>query len=356
MSAEPRRRTNATRRRRPSVEAALAPSRHAVFWLEDAPGTTYDALAGATTADLAIVGGGYCGLWTAVLAKRRNPGARVVLLEANTDRVGGVRAQRRLLRGEPDPRRGERPVPLARRVRRARAARRRTTWTPSRPTCATSAWTASSSAPASWPSRSRSTRSSGCASRPASWTATPSAPRSTARSSWPASGAATTARWCTRPGWPASWPGSPPTSASRSTRAPGSPASTPRPAGRSSYAPPAGSVTADRVALATNVFPSLLRRTRMLTVPVYDYVLMTEPLTDAQLGVDRLGAPAGARRPGQPVPLLAADRRQPDPVGRVRRGLPRRAAGCAASYEERPATFTRAGLALPRGVPAAGGR
>ena len=44
-----------------------------------------------------------------------------------------------------------------------------------------------------------------------------------------------------------------------------------------------GSVTADRVALATNVFPSLLRRTRMLTVPVYDYVLMTEPLTDAQL-------------------------------------------------------------------------
>jgi glycine/D-amino acid oxidase-like deaminating enzyme len=37
------------------------------------------------------------------------------------------------------------------------------------------------------------------------------------------------------------------------------------------------------VVLATNVFPSLLRRTRLLTVPVYDYVLMTEPLTDEQL-------------------------------------------------------------------------
>jgi glycine/D-amino acid oxidase-like deaminating enzyme len=37
------------------------------------------------------------------------------------------------------------------------------------------------------------------------------------------------------------------------------------------------------VALATNVFPSLLRRTRLLTVPVYDYVLMTEPLTAEQL-------------------------------------------------------------------------
>src|SRR6478736_2326643 len=67
-----------------AVEAALAPSRHGVFWLEDAPGATYPALRGTTAADLAVIGGGYCGLWTAVLAKRRNPGARVVLLEANT--------------------------------------------------------------------------------------------------------------------------------------------------------------------------------------------------------------------------------------------------------------------------------
>ena len=44
-----------------------------------------------------------------------------------------------------------------------------------------------------------------------------------------------------------------------------------------------GSVTADAVALATNVFPSLLKRNRLMTVPVYDYVLMTEPLSDAQL-------------------------------------------------------------------------
>jgi hypothetical protein len=36
------------------------------------------------------------------------------------------------------------------------------------------------------------------------------------------------------------------------------------------------------VALGTNAFPSLLRRTRLLTVPVYDYVLMTEPLSPAQ--------------------------------------------------------------------------
>lgn len=42
-------------------------------------------------------------------------------------------------------------------------------------------------------------------------------------------------------------------------------------------------VRAALVALGTNAFPSLLRRTRLHTVPVYDYVLMTEPLSDAQL-------------------------------------------------------------------------
>ncbi|MER6362725.1 FAD-dependent oxidoreductase [Kitasatospora sp. NPDC001527] len=46
---------------------------------------------------------------------------------------------------------------------------------------------------------------------------------------------------------------------------------------------PYGRVGARRVALATNVFPSLLRRHRPYTVPVYDYALMTEPLSEAQL-------------------------------------------------------------------------
>jgi glycine/D-amino acid oxidase-like deaminating enzyme len=42
-------------------------------------------------------------------------------------------------------------------------------------------------------------------------------------------------------------------------------------------------VHARRVALGTNAFPSLVRRLRPYTVPVYDYVLMTEPLSRAQL-------------------------------------------------------------------------
>ncbi len=46
---------------------------------------------------------------------------------------------------------------------------------------------------------------------------------------------------------------------------------------------PFGSVRAARVALATNAFPSLLRRVRSYLVPVYDYVLATEPLDAGQL-------------------------------------------------------------------------
>ncbi|HKP40843.1 FAD-dependent oxidoreductase [Mycobacterium sp.] len=49
----------------------------------------------------------------------------------------------------------------------------------------------------------------------------------------------------------------------------------------------AGTITCRQIVLATNVFRSLLRRNRLHTVPVYDYVLATAPLTDAQL--DRIG-------------------------------------------------------------------
>jgi glycine/D-amino acid oxidase-like deaminating enzyme len=42
-------------------------------------------------------------------------------------------------------------------------------------------------------------------------------------------------------------------------------------------------VHAEKVAMGTNVFPSPLRRTRRFVIPVYDYALMTEPLSAAQL-------------------------------------------------------------------------
>ncbi len=44
-----------------------------------------------------------------------------------------------------------------------------------------------------------------------------------------------------------------------------------------------GSVRAAKVALATNVFPNLVRRARSYVIPVWDYVLTTEPLSQQQL-------------------------------------------------------------------------
>ena len=46
------------------------------------------ALRGTTTADVVVVGGGYLGLWTAWHVLRHDPGARVVVLEADTCGTG----------------------------------------------------------------------------------------------------------------------------------------------------------------------------------------------------------------------------------------------------------------------------
>ncbi len=98
---------------------------------------------------------------------------------------------------------------------------------------------------------------------------------------------------------------------------------------------------ADQVVLATNVFPSLLRRNRLYTVPVYDYVLATEPLTDAQLARIGWRGRQGIGDSRQPVPLLPPDPGQPDRVGRLRRRLPLRPARSKSAYEDRPDTYRR---------------
>jgi len=46
---------------------------------------------------------------------------------------------------------------------------------------------------------------------------------------------------------------------------------------------PYGSVYSQKVALATNVFKSLIKRTHKYVVPVYDFQLVTEPLTKDQM-------------------------------------------------------------------------
>lgn len=68
------------------VAEALADAADECFWIADAPGPSYPTLTRDHSADLCVVGGGYAGLWTAVRAKQRDPGRRVVLLEA--ERLG----------------------------------------------------------------------------------------------------------------------------------------------------------------------------------------------------------------------------------------------------------------------------
>ncbi|MGF2949972.1 NAD(P)/FAD-dependent oxidoreductase [Microbacterium alcoholitolerans] len=64
------------------IDDALRDTRHATFWLDDIDRPSYPPLRGQVRTDLVIVGGGYAGLWTAVRAKERDPQRRVVLLEA----------------------------------------------------------------------------------------------------------------------------------------------------------------------------------------------------------------------------------------------------------------------------------
>jgi glycine/D-amino acid oxidase-like deaminating enzyme len=57
----------------------------------------------------------------------------------------------------------------------------------------------------------------------------------------------------------------------------------PGPSGGLQLTTPGGTISARRVALATGTFSPLLRRLRYYLIPVYDYVLVTEPLTAGQL-------------------------------------------------------------------------
>ena len=79
---------------------------------------------------------------------------------------------------------------------------------------------------------------------------------------------------------------------------------------------------AARVVLATNAFQPLVRSIGRYVIPVYDYVLVTEPLDEERRAAIGWRGPRGPRRLGQPLPLLPAHRRRPHPLGRLRGDLP----------------------------------
>jgi glycine/D-amino acid oxidase-like deaminating enzyme len=67
-----------------AAETALRDAEPSILWLDD-PGRPEPrtSLAGEAEADLVVVGGGLTGLWAALLAREADPGREVVLLEAD---------------------------------------------------------------------------------------------------------------------------------------------------------------------------------------------------------------------------------------------------------------------------------
>ncbi len=75
------------------IDRALADVDLTPFWLQDESRPDAAApLDGTGACDLAVIGGGYSGLWAALLAKERDPSLDVVVLEAG--RVGGAASGR----------------------------------------------------------------------------------------------------------------------------------------------------------------------------------------------------------------------------------------------------------------------
>ena len=87
---------------------------------------------------------------------------------------------------------------------------------------------------------------------------------------------------------------------------------------------PNATVRARRVVLATNAFPSLLRRLRTFVIPVYDYVLVTEPLSTAQLDVIGWRNRQGVGDSGNQFHYYRLTRDDRILFGRLRRDLPLR--------------------------------
>ncbi|MGO4679739.1 NAD(P)/FAD-dependent oxidoreductase [Microbacterium sp. 2MCAF23] len=273
--------TTVFERRQPSasvIERSLENTVHGAFWLDDVERPAYPQLTGEVRADLAIVGGGYAGLWTAIRAKERDPQRTVVLLEAN--RVGWAASGRNggfceasLTHGEENglnrwPEEMEQlerlglenldgiqdaverygmDVDWERTGQMAVAVEpHQIEWMEGDDYLDQAAVQAEVASPTylagSW-------NREGCAMV------------------HPAKLAFELARVATELGVQIF-------ERTRVTELSGK--------GVQTVAAESGSVVADQVALATNVFPSLLKRNRLMTVPVYDYALMTEPLTAEQ--------------------------------------------------------------------------
>lgn len=99
-----------------------------------------------------------------------------------------------------------------------------------------------------------------------------------------------------------------------------------------------GAVTARRVALATNAFPPLLHRLRHYVVPVYDYVLATAPLPADVRAALRWAGRQGVSDAGNQFHYYRLTRDDRVVFGGYD-AVYHRGNGFGAAYEQRPETF-----------------
>ena len=273
------------------VAESLLGTRQASFWLEDiGPQARHPRLTADLRCDIAVVGGGYLGLWTALIAKQRNPDARVVLLEARTigwaasGRNGGF-CEASLTHGEENGRRrwpkeidrlGELGLANLDEIERGvtelgldcdfertgaidlAVEEHQVGWLKGEPTDENTVFL---DAAATHDQVNSPTYLGGL------WH------KRTSALVHPGKLAAELARAAGELG----------VEIFENSRVQGLDTRGLSPAQGTRLTTANGVVRARKTALATNVFPSLLARNRLATVPVYDYVLMTEPLSAGQL-------------------------------------------------------------------------
>jgi glycine/D-amino acid oxidase-like deaminating enzyme len=267
------------------VQSSLANSRLSPFWLEGLGSPAFPRFAGTAHYDLVVVGGGYTGLWTALQAKQRDPDARVAVVEARTigwaasGRNGGF-CESTLTHGEVN---GETRFPNelaqldrlgAKNLDEIEAIVASERWD-----CDFERSGSLAVATEEYQVEELRAAHDGDAEvfldesairnelNSPTYLAGLWSKRATAMVH-PGKLARELARACVNAGVDLFEK---------------SPVTGLRASGSIELATAHGTLEATRVALATNAFPSLLKRFQLHTVPVYDYVLMTEPLTDEQL-------------------------------------------------------------------------